>query len=263
LFWLAVGVVLTVITMLLVVGAGQVNAAPGDEDTTFVPITPCRLFDTRLPGDVPFGPNVTRTFGVHGTNGACVIPTEAVGLSMNVTTTSPTLLTFLTIWADGEPIPLASNLNPAPGEPPTPNAVTTGLSPTGRFNVFNLQGTVDVIVDINGYYVTSSLSEIHQRLLAVEAANLGLEALETRIAVLEALLAGVTRDSFGDLIFPYAVVASDNVVSGDHVIARNVIASGDVRADGNVVADADHNDYGGVYSYGDVCAGNGAVCLLP
>jgi hypothetical protein len=30
--------------------------------------------------------------------------------------------------------------------------VTTALSALGQFNVFNLQGTVDVIVDVNGYY---------------------------------------------------------------------------------------------------------------
>ena len=50
------------------------------------------------------------------------------------------------------PRPTASNLNFTAGSPPTPNQVTVGLSATGAIGVYNLSGTVDIIVDIVGYY---------------------------------------------------------------------------------------------------------------
>jgi hypothetical protein len=81
---------------------------------------------------------------------AVAMVTMIVGISLNVTAVGATAATFLTIWPDGTR-PLASSLNPAPGQPPTPNAVATQLSGAGAFNVFNRFGTVDVIVDVNGY----------------------------------------------------------------------------------------------------------------
>ena len=53
----------------------------------------------------------------------------------------------------GQTKPVTSSLNPAPGQTPTPNAVTTPISPTGQFNVFNSAGTVGLLIDVVGYYV--------------------------------------------------------------------------------------------------------------
>jgi hypothetical protein len=167
--WFVVGVVTALVATVAVMSAWRVDAAPGDEDATFVPITPCRLLDTREPAWNIWGPNVTQSLLAHGTNGACTIPTDAVGLSMNVTAVRPTEPTFLTIWPDDQPRPDASSLNPVPGQPPTPNAVTTELAPNGRFKVYNLQGHVHVIIDVNGYYARSSLQEIDGRLARLEA----------------------------------------------------------------------------------------------
>ena len=41
---------------------------------------------------------------------------------------------------------------PQPGQPPTPNAVTTDLTSAGQFKIFNKQGNVNVFVDVVGYY---------------------------------------------------------------------------------------------------------------
>ncbi len=127
------------------------------ERTVLVPITPCRLTDTRStivdPRNTPLGPGETYTLGAHGSNGECVgIPTDAIALQLNMTALDATERTFFTVWGDGAQ-PNASSLNPEPGEPPTPNAVTTDLTADGRFNVFNAFGTVNAIVDITGYYV--------------------------------------------------------------------------------------------------------------
>lgn len=121
-----------------------------------VPIEPCRRVDTRGGGQIggqgTLQPNSTVTLAVHGTNGECTIPNDANAISMNATSVGASAATYLTIWGEG-PMPNASSLNPAPGQPPTPNAVMTPLSVGGTFNVYNFDGTVDVIFDINGYYV--------------------------------------------------------------------------------------------------------------
>jgi hypothetical protein len=156
--WAAVGAAIAI-----TLGAGgfavtQAAVSSGSRPV-FVPITACRIADTRPqpefnvgPRSTPIGDSQTHTITAHGTNGNCTIPADATALSLNVTALGATLPTFLTIWAANIPRPEASSLNPTPGQPPTPNAVTTELN-AGQFNIFNRQGSVDVVVDVNGYYV--------------------------------------------------------------------------------------------------------------
>ncbi len=147
--------------LALVLGAGGVltsSAATPGTASTFVPITPCRLADTR-PGtdnigtrNTPIGPNDTFTAQVTGTNGNCTIPTTATGVSMNITAIAPTAASFLTVWPTDQTRPLTANLNWTAGQAPTPNAVTATLSTTGAISLYNLSGNVDVTIDIVGYY---------------------------------------------------------------------------------------------------------------
>jgi hypothetical protein len=88
----------------------------------------------------------------RGIVGNCDLPSDATALALNVTALGATDATFLTIWPTGIDQPIVSSLNPAPGQGPVPNAVTTGLSPSGTFDVFNLAGSVDLLIDVVGYY---------------------------------------------------------------------------------------------------------------
>lgn len=169
--WFLTGAMVAVVVTLMFVNAFRAEAAPGDTDTTFVPISPgCRFADTRQPGQGPMiGDGQTRVFTAHGTNNACTIPADAVGLLMNVTVDGQTAAnSFLTIWGNG-PNPGTSALNPAAGEPPTPNAVTTDLTAGGQFKIYNDAGSVNVIIDIGGYYTNTSLVDLHQRVATLEA----------------------------------------------------------------------------------------------
>ena len=157
--------------------AWRAAAAPGDSDTTFVSITPCRLIDTRPEPEFHIGTHgrfdadESKSIQARGNNGNCIgIPNDVVGLSLNVTAVGASQPTFLTLWPSGTR-PTASSLNPAPGQPPTPNAVTTNLSATGSFNVYNKAGTVDVIIDVNGYYIKTSLQQLRTRIDTLEAAQ--------------------------------------------------------------------------------------------
>lgn len=160
---------------VIVFQAWRADAAPGDVDSTFVPIAPCRLVDTRPAPDRvgpfgAFGPAQTATVTAHGTNGNCTIPADAVGLSLNVTAVGATANTFLTFWGDGAR-PVAANLNPRAGGPVAANAVNTPLSGSGTFQVFNKAGIVDIVVDVNGYYSRDSLQAIVGDIAALRAAQ--------------------------------------------------------------------------------------------
>jgi hypothetical protein len=175
---LVLGVTLGVGLTVAATQAWQVTAAPGDSDTTFVPVSPCRLFDMRpgtSPTDgkkTPLGPGVANvhTQQVTGNVGDCVgIPSDATAVALNVTAANPTAPSFLTVYPADQPLPNASSLNWTSGQAATPNAVDVKLSADGKINLYTESGTVSVIADVVGYYTPKSLSEINDRLVALEA----------------------------------------------------------------------------------------------
>jgi hypothetical protein len=147
-------------TVLLGVGLPSVNASiSGSQRADFVPITPCRLFDTRPstqvgPRNTPLGNGEIYTQAVVGSNGNCVIPAAATAIALNVTTVNGTSGSFLTLWPADAAQPLASSLNWVAGAPATPNKVDVKLSADGKVNIYNLTGTVDVLADVVGFYAT-------------------------------------------------------------------------------------------------------------
>lgn len=144
------------------IGWQLVNAAGSSSvASSLVPITPCRLVDTRPADQVgargtPLAAHEIASFTVWGQNGNCTIPVGATGIAANVTAVNPTAASYLTLFPGDATQPLASNLNWVPTSPPTPNQVTVSLSSSGVVNVFNFTGNVDVIIDIAGYYVPAT-----------------------------------------------------------------------------------------------------------
>ncbi|MEM1332533.1 MAG: hypothetical protein AAGG08_03660 [Actinomycetota bacterium] len=150
------------------VTVGVTDFASGADDATetvFVPVTPCRLVDTR-PGDDQVGPRTgtigpgqTVDFGARGSDDAesvCDLPDTATVIATNTTAVAPTERTFVTLFPADVDNPGTSNLNVVAGASPTPNAVNVPLSSDGRFSVFNAAGEVHVIIDVNGYYRPST-----------------------------------------------------------------------------------------------------------
>lgn len=152
-----------VVALALGSGTGLTTSASGSVTSSFVPIAPCRLIDTRPAADNvgarigPVSANETFVATVWGTNGKCTIPTTATAVSLNVAIVNPTSGSYLTVFpADASPRPLAANLNWVANQAPTPNAVTAALSADGKIAFYNLTGNVDLSVDVNGYYVAAS-----------------------------------------------------------------------------------------------------------
>src|SRR5687768_10717346 len=156
--WAALGAAVAV----AIGGGGLLTASASigsGERAVFVPITPCRLMDTRpLPDKVgarssPLGADDTHTIAVLGANGNCTIPLDAVGLVLNVAIISPTANSFLTVFPGGQTRPLAASANWSAGAPPLSNAVTTDIGSDGSVSFYNLAGTVNVAADVVGYFV--------------------------------------------------------------------------------------------------------------
>ena len=157
--WAALGAAVAVS-----LGGGVVwvaNASGAGTSSSYVPIVPCRLADTRPETNV--GTRSTQIvagesaiFQVTGSNGGCNIPASATGIASNVTAANPTATSFLAVFPADAAFPNVSNLNWAAMGPPVPNQVTVALSAGGAIKAFNHSGGVDVIIDIVGYYVPSN-----------------------------------------------------------------------------------------------------------
>jgi hypothetical protein len=119
----------------------------------FVPVTPCRVADTRLAAG-PFGApalatNTARNFAIPA--GPCGIPANAAAYSLNMTVVPLAPLGFLSVWPAGQPQPVVSTLNSGDGRVKA-NAAIVPAGVNGAITVF-ASNPSHVIIDINGYFV--------------------------------------------------------------------------------------------------------------
>jgi hypothetical protein len=142
----------TVSVTLTISASAQIPPASA---ARFVPITPCRIADTRNATGPFGGPSLprqtSRDFAVPAS--ACGIPSAAVAYSMNVAVVPSGALGFLTLWPTGQPQPLVATLN-SDGRIKS-NAAIVPAGANGAISVFVTDAT-DVILDINGYFVPAS-----------------------------------------------------------------------------------------------------------
>jgi sugar lactone lactonase YvrE len=130
----------------------------------FVPVTPCRVIDTRASdptfGGGPFTGGTHRDYAIrNSTSLGCAagfIPSAAdvQAYSLNVTVVPRGSLSYLTVYPSGINPPTVSNLNSNDGRTKANAAIVpanTGDANRG-ISIYASNAT-DVIVDINGYYV--------------------------------------------------------------------------------------------------------------
>ncbi len=129
----------------------------------FIPITPCRVVDTRNPSGPFGGPaipgNTARSFPLGQSGNPCNIPSTATAYSVNVTVVPQITLGYLTIWPSGEGQPTVSTLNSLDGRLKANAAIIPAGTPNGSVSVF-VTNTTNVILDINGYFTTSNGSSL-------------------------------------------------------------------------------------------------------
>ena len=117
----------------------------------FVPVSPCRVADTRNANGPLGGPSISgnssREFIVP--DSPCGIPANASAYSLNVAVVPKHTLSYLTVWPTGQPQPEVSALNSPDGRIKS-NAAIVVAGTNGAISVFATDAT-DVIIDINGY----------------------------------------------------------------------------------------------------------------
>jgi Tol biopolymer transport system component len=121
--------------------------------TAFFTVAPCRLLDTRLASGDGGGPLITagydRNFAVGG---RCGIPPGAKAVSVNLTVTEATAPGHLKLFAGGA-APSASSINYVPAQTRANNVVAYLGSGGGlTIRCEQMAGTVQAIVDVNGYF---------------------------------------------------------------------------------------------------------------
>jgi hypothetical protein len=156
--------------------AGSINVAldiegyvDASSTALYNPTAPDRICDTRaagggvssnqcnLSGAAPLGIGGTVTFNVHTANDG--VPASGVSaVVFNLTGIDPSVATDLTAYAGGAVRPNASNLNLA-AKTAVPNRVIVPVSNTGTVTIWNGLGSINVAVDIDGWFQTGTGSQ--------------------------------------------------------------------------------------------------------
>ena len=130
--------------------------------STFTPVTPTRLLDTRTTngghlGKVGAGGSVTLTVAGRVAGGT-TIPADATALVLNVTVANGTLPTVVRVYpAPVAPVAATSSLNTTKAGQVLANQVTVKLPASaganaGKVVLYNGAGTVDLLADVAGFY---------------------------------------------------------------------------------------------------------------
>ena len=134
--------------------------------STFVPVTPCRVVDTRLRGG-RLADREQRTFAVSGGGsafaaqggkaGGCGIPAGAVAVEAAVTAVDPSGSGFARAWPVGRPMPNATFLNIAAGRSRTnTGALSLATAGSKHLALRNFGSTAHYVIDVQGYYLDQS-----------------------------------------------------------------------------------------------------------
>ena len=143
--------------------AALVGNQPAAAESTFVPISPCRIADTRIAGGA-IGNGSTKAFYVRGTTGfntqggkvgGCGVPASATGVTANVTI--PAVSSgggWMTGWPYGATRPVTNFVTYPKNLTVTVNP-TFALTPGGSdpsLAIYNHGHSAYVVIDVTGYY---------------------------------------------------------------------------------------------------------------
>lgn len=138
-------------TSHLVADVAGWHASARGTGSSFTPVAPLRLFDSRTTRAV--GPGATVTVRVADGR-----PATLTAVALNVTATEPSTGAYLTVYPSGTGRPLASNLNVSPGQTRA-NFVAVKVA-DGAVDIYNSQGSTHVVVDLLGYWSAGSESRM-------------------------------------------------------------------------------------------------------
>jgi subtilase family serine protease len=139
----------------------DVQGAFGTTGSTYTPVTPYRVCDTRsgnttaCSGKTVSAGNTlsVQITGVTDPNGSPV-PSSATAVALSVTEATSSAGGYLSVWSGSGSAPTVSNLNFSANQV-TANLVVVPLSSSGGVAIKNASGNTDVAVDVEGYYAAT------------------------------------------------------------------------------------------------------------
>jgi hypothetical protein len=142
---------IAIAAVTLSLGAADLFAQSGPYQ--YIPLTPCRVVDTRNPVGTNGGPALTTAARDFAIRGNCGVPVGAKAVAVNITVTSASTSSWLTIWPSGQSKPFVSTINFDSTTTALANGAVIGVSAnTQDLSVANAAGTVHMIIDVSGYY---------------------------------------------------------------------------------------------------------------
>ena len=123
------------------------SSSASDGSGLFNTVSPSRALGTLQSGS-PIGPDTAVSVPVAADTG---VPANATAVVVNLTAAGGTDASFLSAYGTGTSQPTVSNLDFVTGQT-VANRATVPLGTNGEIEVYNHTGTVNVDVDVNGYY---------------------------------------------------------------------------------------------------------------
>lgn len=193
----------------------------------FVSVTPCRLVDTRNASGPLGGPSMTagsaRSFPIPASS--CSIPSSATAYSLNVTVVPKGQLSYITMWPTGRTQPLVSTLNDFSGST-IANAAIVPSGTAGAISVFVTE-TTDIVLDINGYFVSTSNATTQSTALGAGASAAGTQNTALGFNTLQVNSTGHGNTATGSLALANNTVGNNNVAIGSASMDLNATGSAD------------------------------------
>ncbi len=142
--------------VLDVAGWVSIPGGTATPDGLYNPLVPARILDTRNGTGgftMPVGSGQTIDVQVTGRG---LVPAGGVAAAVfNVTATNGTVGGYLTVFPTGGSPPLASNVNFVANQT-VPNRVAVMLGTGGKVSIFNPSGSVNVVLDVNGWFTDAT-----------------------------------------------------------------------------------------------------------
>ncbi|QXC60796.1 hypothetical protein KSP35_21130 [Aquihabitans sp. G128] len=153
------------------------------DESTYTPITPCRIVDTRVNGG-RIQNNQTRTYYVGGTfgfapqggkSGGCGVPVGATAITANVTAADPDAQGYLRAFPNGAVEPNATTLSyEATDTAGTGASLAINQGSAYALRMANHGGPTHLIIDVTGYYQISMAGLINSSSDGVYAGSRGI-----------------------------------------------------------------------------------------
>jgi hypothetical protein len=183
----------------------------------FVPVTPCRIADTRgngfsgAYGPPSIGANTSRSFTITG---QCGIPQSAFVVSFNFTALNVSGAGDLRVFPTGSSVPLVSTLNYNASTPNIANAAVVPLGSLGNVTAQADATTIDLVIDVNGYYGSPTTGGVFVGPLAGNSTMSGSFNVGVGLSALNDLTSGDHNTAMGAFTLEFNTTGVSNTALG-------------------------------------------------